>query len=458
MSERLFDVIIIGAGTAGREAAGRLAQAGLSVAIVEDELVGGECPFWACMPSKSLLRPNEALTEARRIPGAAEAATGHLDVAAIFARRDDVIHHLEDSSYLPGLESQGIALVRERGRLDGDRRVRAGSVVLVAGKAVIVATGTGPRIPPIEGLREAEPWTNRDLTTHETVPPRLAILGGGAVGAEMAQAWCTLGSQVTLIEAMDRLLGREEPFAAEQVAVSLCERGVDVRLGARASTVRRDEAGEVTIELEDGTQVKVDELAVATGRHPRTDDLGLASVGLEPGQWIDVDDQLRATGVEGDWLYAIGDVNARALLTHVGKYQARVAADNILGKSTAATADGPRSPRVLFTDPQVAAVGHTLQSAEDAGLNVQTVEAGTSANAGSNFYGRQAVGTTRLIIDSDRNVIVGATITGSEIAESLHAATIAIVGEVPLERVSHAIPAFPTRSEVWSALTAQLGF
>jgi dihydrolipoamide dehydrogenase len=263
---------------------------------------------------------------------------------------------------------------------------------------------------------------------------------------------------VTLIEAMDRLLGREEPFAAEQVAVSLCERGVDVRLGARASTVRRDEAGEVTIELEDGTQVKVDELAVATGRHPRTDDLGLASVGLEPGQWIDVDDQLRATGVEGDWLYAIGDVNARALLTHVGKYQARVAADNILGKSTAATADGPRSPRVLFTDPQVAAVGHTLQSAEDAGLNVQTVEAGTSANAGGNFYGRQAVGTTRLIIDSDRNVIVGATITGSEIAESLHAATIAIVGEVPLERVSHAIPAFPTRSEVWSALTAQLGF
>jgi pyruvate/2-oxoglutarate dehydrogenase complex dihydrolipoamide dehydrogenase (E3) component len=458
MSERSFDVIVIGAGTAGREAAGRLAQAGLSVSLVEDELVGGECPFWACMPSKSLLRPNEALTEARRIPGAAEAATGQLDVAAIFARRDDVIHHLEDSSYLPGLESQGIALVRERGRLDGDRRVRVGNDVLVAGKAVIVATGTGPRIPPIEGMREAEPWTNRDLTTHETVPPRLAILGGGAVGAEMAQAWCTLGSQVTLIEAMDRLLGREEPFAAAQVAVSLRERGVDVRLGARAATVRRDEAGEVTIELEDGTQVKVDELAVATGRHPRTDDLGLASVGLEPGQWIDVDDQLRATGVEGDWLYAIGDVNARALLTHVGKYQARVAADNILGKSAAAIADGSRSPRVLFTDPQVAAVGHTLQSAQDAGLNVKTVEAGTSANAGGNFYGRQAVGTTRLVIDSDRDVIVGATITGSEIAESLHAATIAIVGEVPLERVAHAIPAFPTRSEVWSALLAELGF
>jgi pyruvate/2-oxoglutarate dehydrogenase complex dihydrolipoamide dehydrogenase (E3) component len=458
MSERAFDIVIIGTGTAGREAASRLAQAGLSVAIVERELVGGECAFYACMPSKSLLRPNEALTEARRIPGAAEAATGQLDVAAMFARRDDVVHHLEDSSYLPGFESEGIALVRGSARLDGDRRVRAGNDVLVAGKAVIVATGTDPRIPPIEGLREAEPWTNRELTTHETVPARLAILGGGSVGAEMAQAWCTLGSQVTLIEAMDRLLGREEPFAAEQVAVSLRERGVDVRLGARAASVRRAEGGEVTIELEDGTEVKVDELAVAAGRQPRTDDLGLETVGLEPGQWIDVDDQLRVTGVEGNWLYAIGDVNARALLTHVGKYQARVASDNILGKSTAAIGDGHRSPRVLFTDPQVAAVGHTLQSAQDAGLNVKIVEAGTSANAGGNFYGRGAVGTTRLVIDSDRGVIVGATITGSEIAESLHAATIAIVGEVPLERVAHAIPSFPTRSEVWSALTAQLGF
>ena len=207
--------------------------------------------------------------------------------------------------------------------------------------------------------------------------------------------------------------------------------------------MRRAEGGEVTIELEDGTEVKVDELAVAAGRHPRTDDLGLETVGLEPGQWIDVDDQLRVTGVEGNWLYAIGDVNARALLTHVSKYQARVAADNILGKSAAAIADGARSPRVLFTDPQVAAVGHTLQSAQDAGLNVKTVEAGTSANAGGNFYGRGAVGTTRLVIDSDRDVIVGATITGSEIADFLHAATIAIVGEVPLERVAHAIPVVP---------------
>jgi pyruvate/2-oxoglutarate dehydrogenase complex dihydrolipoamide dehydrogenase (E3) component len=418
MSERSFDVVVVGAGVAGRTAAERLAHAGLSVAIVEPDLVGGECPFWACMPSKSLLRPEEALTEARRIPGAAQAATGKLDVAAVLARRDEVIHHLDDSSYLPGFKSQGIELVREHGRLDGTQRVRAGDEVLVARKAVIVATGTGAAIPPIDGLRDAQPWTNRELTTARAVPSRLAILGGGAVGAEMAQAWCTLASQVTLIEAMDRLLGREEPFAAAQVATSLRERGVDVRLGARAAAVRREQnGGEVTIELEQGPEVRADELAVAAGRRPRTDDLGLETVGLEPGEWIDVDDQLRATGVDGHWLYAVGDVNARALLTHIGKYQARVASENILGRSAAATSDGPQAPRVLFTDPQVAAVGHTLQSARDAGLNVHTVEAPTSGNAGGNFYGRNAVGTTRLVIDDDRGVVVGATITGSEVAD-----------------------------------------
>jgi dihydrolipoamide dehydrogenase len=459
MSERSLDIIVIGAGAAGREGAGRLAQAGLSVAILESELVGGECPFYACIPSKSLLRPEEALTEARRIPGAAEAATGTLDVPAVLARRDEIIHNLEDSSYLPWLESQGIELVRERGQLEGDRRVRAGDDTLVARKAVIVATGTGPAMPPIDGLRDAHPWTNRELTTTKTVPTSLAILGGGAVGAEMAQAWSTLGSEVTLIEARERLLGREEPFAAEQVATSLRERGVDLRLGAKAVAIHREKpGGEVVVELDEGPEVRAGELAVAVGRRPRTGDLGLETVGLKPGKWIDVDDQLRATGVDGDWLYAVGDVNGRALLTHIGKYQARIASDNILGKRAAATEDGLRSSRVLFTDPQVAAVGHTLQSAQDAGLNVHTVEASTSANAGGNFYGRNAVGTSRLVIDDDRGVVVGATITGSEVADFLHAATIAVVGEVPLERLSHAVPAFPTRSEVWSVLMTELGF
>ena len=456
MSEREFDVVIIGAGPAGEVCAGRLGEAGLDVAIVEGHLIGGECSFYACMPSKALLRPGELLAEARRIPGVREAVTGDLDARAVLERRDEIVHDLDDSRAEPWLTDRDVTVVRGRGRLDGERRVRAGEETLVARSAVVVATGSVPLFPPIDGLRESKPWTNHEATTSKEVPGRLVVLGGGVVGVELAQAWCSLGSEVTLVEAADRLIAREEPFASEQVEQALRERGVDVRIGVEAVAVR-SEGGEVEVELASGGPVRGDELLVAIGRRPSTAELGLETVGIEPGGPIEVDDSMRAN----DWLYAIGDVNGRTLLTHMGKYQARVAADTIIGDGAsciALTADGERSPRVIFTDPQVAAVGYTLAAAEAAGLNVHPVDVPTQGNAGASFYGRDtSPGTTRLVVDEDRGIAVGATFTGPEIAEFLHAATIAIVGEVPLERLFHAVPAFPTRSELWLYLLEQLG-
>jgi dihydrolipoamide dehydrogenase len=340
-----------------------------------------------------------------------------------------------------------------------------GEDTLTARRAVVVATGSSPAMPPIDGLAEADPWGNREATTAKSAPASLVVLGGGFVGVELAQAWRTLGSDVTLIEAEDRILSPEEPFASEQVADGLREIGVEVRTGAKASAIRVED-GLVRVELEDDGSAIGERLLVAVGRKPNTGEIGLDAAGVEAGErgYLEVDDQLRvitrdvqAHRASSEWLYAVGDVNGRALLTHMGKYQARIAGDHILGKDVAATADRRAVPRVVFTEPQVAAVGLTFATARERGFNARAVDVPTAGNAGASFTGRNAPGTSRLVVDEDRRVLVGATFVGPETAEFVHAATIAVVGEVPLERLWHAVPSFPTRTEVWLDLMEDYG-
>jgi pyruvate/2-oxoglutarate dehydrogenase complex dihydrolipoamide dehydrogenase (E3) component len=453
---REFDVVVLGAGPAGEVCAGRLAENDLSVAIVERELVGGECSFYACLPSKSLLRPAQALAEARRVPGAAEAARGELDVAAVLRRRDEVIHSLDDAAQLPWLQQRSVELVRGDGKLDGEREVRVGEETLRARRAVVLACGSAAAIPPIPGLREAAPWTNREATTAGAIPSSLLILGGGVVGVEMACAYASLGARVTIVEALARLIAAEEEFASELLRESLQRLGVQVELGVAASAVERERRrGPVTLRLEDGRSFTGEELLVAVGRVPRTETLGLEALGLQAGGPVEVDETMRVPG--HDWLYVIGDANGRALLTHMGKYQARLAADHILGRSVALLSDGVTVPRVIFTEPQVAAVGHTLASAKEAGLAVRAVDYPVEGTSAGSFIGHGAPGTARIVVDERRRVLVGATFAGVEVAESLHAATIAMIGEVPLDRLWHAVPCFPTRSEMWLRLLEGYG-
>ena len=423
----------------------------MKVAIVEQHLVGGECSFYACMPSKALLRPQELVREAGRVPGVT--VTGP-DAEAVLRRRDEVVHDLDDSSQLPWLEERGIELVRGRGRLAAERRVEVDGRTLEAERAVVLAAGSLAAIPPIEGLDAIDPWTNREGTTSKKVPNSLVVLGGGVAGVELAQAWRSLGSEVVVLEAGDCVLSREEPFAGHQVAAALVEAGVDLRIESKAERVAR-ENGRVVVSLEGGGTAEGDELLVVVGRKPPTEDLGLEAVGLTPGKYVDTDATLQVPDIP--WLYAIGDTNGRALLTHMGKYHARLAADNIAGGDERIEIDGGRSPRIVFTDPQVAAVGHTLESAQKEGLNVRAVDVSTSGTAGASFYGRNAEGTSRFVVDEDRQVLAGVTFVGAEVADFLQAATVAVVGEVPLAKLAHAVPPFPARSELWLYFLEEYG-
>jgi len=459
-----FDVIVVGAGPAGEVVAGRCADGGLSVVLVERELVGGECSYWGCVPSKTLIRPGDVLAAARRVPGASSTIVGGPDIAAAFAQRDYMTSGWSDESQLAWLRDHHITLARGEGRLRGSRTVEVlgsdGQVrALSARRAVVLATGTRPAMPPIPGLADVEPWDNRDATAVKALPRRLIVLGGGAIGVEMAQAFRRLGSeQVSVAEAAPTLLAREEPFAGEEVRMALEAEGVALLTGQAVQRVHRDHVdGPVVLELSTGHELVGDELLVATGRRPATDHLGLDSVGLTPARYIEVDDQLRAVGVRGNWLYAVGDCNGRAQLTHMGKYQARIAADVILGKDAQDRASDSVVPRVTFTDPQVCAVGLTESQARDRGIEVRAVTFGTGEVAGAYTQGVGIRGTSKLVIDESRRVLVGATFTGPGVQELLHAATVAIAAGLPLDQLWHAVPAFPTVSEVWLRLLETYG-
>jgi pyruvate/2-oxoglutarate dehydrogenase complex dihydrolipoamide dehydrogenase (E3) component len=470
MTTHEYDLIVVGAGAVGENIADRAVQGGLTVVLIESELVGGDCSYWACMPSKALLRSGIALRAAKKLGGAKEAVTGGLDVAAVFARRNGFTHDWDDQSQVDWVAGAGIDLVRGHARFTGEKEVSVtaddGSVTVLRAKhAVATSVGSDALLPDIPGLADVSPWTSRDATSAQKAPGSLAIIGGGVVAVEMATAYASFGTKVTVI-VRGGLLAGQEPFAGELVADALRELGATLKLGAQTTRVSRTDEG-VVLELDDGSTVTADEVLVATGRVPRTSDLGFETIGLTPGDWLETDDTLLVKGF--DWLYAVGDVNHRALLTHQGKYQARAAGDVIAARALGtpvddspwgahvATADHRAVPQVTFSDPEVASVGLTAAAAEKAGYDIRVVDYDLSWVAGASLQADGYVGKARMVVDEKRKVALGVTFVGQDVSEMIHAATVAVVGEVPLDRLWHAVPAYPTMNEIWLRLLETYG-
>jgi pyruvate/2-oxoglutarate dehydrogenase complex dihydrolipoamide dehydrogenase (E3) component len=482
-----WDVVVVGAGPPGENAAQFAIEGSTrTAALVEAELVGGECSYWACMPSKALLRPLEVLDAARNLPGTRSIIGPRVDVGAVLARRDAIVNHHDDRSQVAWATGVGVDVIRGRGRLAGVRQVEVtaadGSTrTLQARHAVVLATGTSAAVPPVPGLRDALPWISRDVTNIHEIPRRVAVVGGGVVACEAATWLVGLGvEELTIVEAGPALLSRNEPFARLLVTERFESGGVRVLLGATvASVVRADPAatgegrihgGPVRVTVDRGPagreELTVDEVVVAAGRTPNSGDLGLGTVGIEVDRFLPVDDHLGVEGVDGDWLYAVGDLNGRALLTHMGKYQARIAGAVIAARAEGRPLEGPRYsdvadhgqvPQVTFTDPQIASVGLSEQAARETGVDVETVEYDLASLAGTYLLREDYQGRAKLVIDRGADVIVGATFVGPEVAEVVHAATVAVVGRVPLATLWHAVPSYPTTSEVWLRLLETRG-
>ncbi len=472
-----YDVIVLGIGPVGENVVDRVVRGGLTCAAVEADLVGGECSYWACIPSKALLKPIGLAAAAGRLQGVR--AEG-VDAAEVLKRRDYWANRTEngghdDAGGAGRLAASATAFLRGWGRVAGEKAVTVTSrdgttATLSAAKAVVLSTGSTPSLPPIPGLKEAKPWGSRDVTNVADVPRRVVILGGGVVGVESADIFRGLGAEVTLIARGGLLAGRE-PWAGELLADGLRNAGVDVRTGVETSQVERAEDGTVTVTVSSDSgeeTITADEIVAALGRHPNSSDIGLDTVGLEAGRAVEVDDSLRST--THDWLYATGDVNGRVPLTHQGKYQARICADVIVARANGvdeesiaddpkyhAYADARMVPQVVFTDPQVCSVGLAEAQAREQGFDVRVVEYNLGWVTGAAIEADGYTGKANLVVDEARGVPIGATFVGQDTAELLHSATVAIVGEVPMSVLWHAVPSFPTISEVWLRLLETYG-
>ena len=443
-----FDVIIIGMGVGGEAAAGRLLAAGRRVAVIERELIGGECAYWACIPSKTLLRAPEARAEAARAAGV---ATPALNWPELRHYHDYMVRHLDDAAQVRGYQEQGATVIKGAAEITGPGRVEAGGD-LVEADHVVIAAGSAPVRPDIDGLDQVPVWTNREATSVRDIPGRVLLIGGSAVGVELGQFYARMGAQVTIVQRAGQLVDREDPRVGELARDALAADGVTVRAGRTVARARPAVGGAV-ITLDDGTETETDVVILGAGREPVTAGLGLKAVGVTPGARgeIPVDDHCRA----GDGLWAIGDVTGISLFTHVAMYQGRVAADNILGRDRAASYHG--IPRVIFADPEIAAVGYTTAQARAAGIDVATTEIALADSIDRPWtYERDPRGHLGLLADRRRRVLAGAWAVAPLASEWIHQAALAIRAQIPIDTLLDQVAQYPTYSEAYLAALEQL--